>query len=118
MVPADVARAAIAMGLAFSHGSLWAIYLAAFGLSSFAVFFNPAAASVVPALVEEDDVVGANSALWSAAVVSQIVLAPVAGALVGFAGPGIAFGYQRHHVPSFRHSVGSAAPRAGRARSR
>jgi MFS family permease len=92
MVLADVARAAIAMGLAFSHGSLWAIYLAAFGLSSFAVFFNPAAASVAPALVEEDDVVGANSALWSAAVVSQIVLAPVAGAPVGFAGPGIAFG--------------------------
>jgi len=91
MVAADLGRAAIAFGLAFAHGQLWFIYAAAFGFSSLTVFFNPAASSVIPALVEEDDVVGANSALWSAAVISQIVLAPLAGALVAFAGPGPAF---------------------------
>jgi predicted MFS family arabinose efflux permease len=36
-------------------------------------------------------VVGANSALWSAAVLSQIVLAPAAGGLIAIAGTGPAF---------------------------
>ena len=53
--------------------------------------FNPAAASVLPSLVPHDEIVGANSAIWSAAVISQIALAPVAGAVVALAGPGPAF---------------------------
>jgi MFS family permease len=92
MIAADIARAAIALALALSHESLWMVYLAAFGLSSFSVFFNPAAASVVPALVEEEDLIGANSGVWSGALVSQIVVAPLTGALVATAGAGIAFG--------------------------
>ncbi|GAC1536843.1 MAG: hypothetical protein NVS3B12_20230 [Acidimicrobiales bacterium] len=91
MVVADLARAAIAVALAIGHHHLWAVYAAAFGLSAFSVFFNPAAASIVPVLVGDDDVVGANSAIWSAAVISQIVLAPLGGPLVAFAGAGPAF---------------------------
>jgi predicted MFS family arabinose efflux permease len=91
MIGADVGRALIAAGLAFSHTNLGVIYAAAFGLSALAVFFNPAAASVVPDLAGEDNVVGANSALWSAAVLSQIVLAPAAGGLIAIAGTGPAF---------------------------
>jgi MFS family permease len=91
MVISDLGRAAIAFGLALNHDDLAIVYAAAFGLASFSVFFNPAASSVVPSLVDDEDVVGANSALWSAAVISQIVLAPVAGAVVSFAGPGWAF---------------------------
>ena len=91
MMSADLARAAIATLLAVFHDQLAVIYLAAFGLSTFTVFFNPAAASVLPALVDDDEVVGANSAVWSAAVISQIALAPAAGALVAVAGPSPAF---------------------------
>ncbi len=72
MVAADLWRTALA-------GLLPAI---AFGLSAGAVFFNPASASVLPAIVEKDELVAANSGLWSAAVVSQIALAPLGGALV------------------------------------
>lgn len=91
MVIADLARAAVALMLVVAHDQLAVVYLAAFLFSAFSVFFNPAAASVLPALVAEDEIVGANSAIWSAAVISQIALAPVAGALVAFAGPGPAF---------------------------
>ncbi len=91
MVAADLGRATIALGLVLGQDELWFIYAAAFGLSALSVFFNPAASSVMPALVQDDDFVGANSALWSAAVISQIALAPLAGALVAFAGPGPAF---------------------------
>lgn len=92
MVAADLGRAAIALALAlFGTSSLPAIYAAAFGLSGLTVFFNPAASSAVPALVVDDELVGANAALWSGAVVSQIALAPLAGALVSWAGAGPAF---------------------------
>ncbi len=67
------------------------VYVAAFGLSALSTLFNPAAASVLPDLVGGDNVLGANSALWSAAVVSQIALAPLAGGLVALVGPGPAF---------------------------
>jgi MFS family permease len=92
MVAADIGRALIAAGLAVFSQNLAVVYAAAFGLSAFSVFFNPAAASVVPVLVGSDDVVGANSAVWSAAVLSQIALAPAAGGLVAVAGAGPAFG--------------------------
>lgn len=92
MVGADAGRAAIAGVLALFGQHVVVVYGAAFGLSAFSVFFNPAAASVVPALVGPDNLVAANSAVWSAAVISQIVLAPIAGVLVAWGGAGPAFG--------------------------
>lgn len=92
MVAADIGRAAVAVALVIGHQRVGALYGAAFAFACFSVFFNPAASSLLPALVDDEaDVVGANSAIWSAAVLSQIVLAPVAGALVAFAGAGPAF---------------------------
>jgi MFS family permease len=91
MVAADLGRAGIAVALVLLRHHLWAVYGAAFGLSTLAVFFNPAASSALPALVGEDEVVGANSAVWSAAVVSQIALAPAAGGLVALLGVAPAF---------------------------
>ncbi|MGH9177456.1 MAG: MFS transporter [Acidimicrobiales bacterium] len=91
MIAADVGRAAIALALAAFGSHLGVVYAAAFGLSALTVFFNPASTSTVPALVPPEDLVGANAALWSGAVLSQIVLAPVAGGLVAWAGTGPAF---------------------------
>ena len=87
MIAADLVRAALAFSLPFMAGSVFAVYAVAFGLSAGAVFFNPASQSVLPSLVRERDLVAANSGLWTAAVVSQIVLAPLAGVVVA------AFGY-------------------------
>ena len=91
LIGADLGRAVIAGLLALFHSDLAVVYACAFGLSCFTVFFNPAAASAVPALVGDDELVGANSAVWSAAVLSQIGLAPAAGGLVAVAGAGPAF---------------------------
>jgi hypothetical protein len=63
----------------------------AFGLSVGAVFFNPASQSVVPAILAEDELIAGNSGLWTAAVVSQIVLAPLAGGMVAVVGVTPAF---------------------------
>ncbi len=91
MIAADIGRAMVALGLVAFHDRLAFVYAAAFMLSAFSVFFNPAASSVLPDLVSTDEIVAANSAIWSAAVMSQIALAPVAGALIAIAGPGPAF---------------------------
>ncbi|MCY7341098.1 MAG: MFS transporter [Pseudonocardia sp.] len=87
MISADLVRAALAFALSFVDGHVAAVYAVAVGLSAGAVFFNPAAQSVLPAIVRERDLVAANSGLWTAAVVSQVVLAPIAGIVV------VSFGY-------------------------
>lgn len=91
MVAADIGRALVALGLAVWHDDVAVAYAAAFGLSALTVFFNPASASAVPSVVAADELAGANAAMWSAAVLSQVALAPLAGALVAWTGPGAAF---------------------------
>jgi MFS family permease len=91
MIGADLVRAALASALPFVDGSIAAVYAIALGLSAGAVFFNPAAQSIVPAIVRERDLVAANSGLWTAAVVSQVVLAPLAGVVVATFGYSWAF---------------------------
>lgn len=91
MIGADALRAVTALGLVFTSDSLGAAYAVAFGLSAGAVIFNPAAASLLPEVVGEDDVVIANSAMWTAAVVAQIALAPLAGLIIAVSGVEAAF---------------------------
>jgi len=76
MVAADLVRAVLAGLLALAHGPLVVAFFVAFGLSAGSVAFNPAVSAVVPDTVDDDELVDANSALWSVAVVAQIVLAP------------------------------------------
>lgn len=92
MVGADMLRAVLATSLIFVDNNVSAIYLIAAVLSVGAVLFNPAANSALPTLVAEDELVAANSGIWTAAVLSQIALAPLGGALYAAAGPDLAFG--------------------------
>jgi predicted MFS family arabinose efflux permease len=91
MIAADLWRMTLAALLPLVDQHLVPVYAVAFGLAAGGVFFNPAANSVLPSLVDDDELVAANSGLWSAAVVSQIALAPLAGALVAAVGVAPAF---------------------------
>ena len=91
MVGSDLFRLVLAVVLAVWHDDPVGVYAVAFGMSVGAVFFNPAASSVLPALVKKDALVAANSGIWTAAVLSQVVLAPLAGLLVVALGYGPAF---------------------------
>ncbi|WP_459307898.1 MFS transporter [Arthrobacter sp. HLT1-21] len=91
MIAADLIRAGLAFALPFVDGNVFNVYLIAVGLSAAAVFFNPAAQSVLPSIVMERDLVAANSGLWTAAVISQVVLAPLAGLVVAVFGYDWAF---------------------------
>ncbi len=91
MIGSDLFRLALMVVLAVWHDAPTAVYAIAFAMSVGTVFFNPAAGSVLPGLVPQDALVAANSGIWTAAVLSQIVLAPVAGILVTGVGYGPAF---------------------------
>src|ERR687897_675835 len=91
MVAADLFRAAAALVLVAVAGSVGIAYAVAFGLSAGAVFFNPAAGSLLPDIVGDEEVVTANSAMWTAAVTDQIALAPTAGFVIAAWGVEIAF---------------------------
>lgn len=91
MVVADLVRLVLVAALAVWHGDIAVVYAVAFGLSAGAVFFNPAAGSLLPSVVAKEQLSAANSGIWSAAVLSQIVLAPIAGIVAGTAGFGWAF---------------------------
>jgi len=89
MVTADLVRVVLAAVLAVWHDHPAIAYAVAFGLSAGQVFFSPAAQSLLPSVVDDDELVAANSGLWTAAVTAQIAVAPVAALLavnVGFGG--------------------------------
>ena len=91
MIAADLARALLVLVLVASHTSTATAFVVAFGLSTASLLFNPAAASLVPDVVDDKELVTANSALWTTAVASQIVLAPLAGAVIAAFGVSTAF---------------------------
>jgi MFS family permease len=91
LIGADLFRAAVALVLVARADSVGVAYAVAFGLSAGAVVFNPAAGSLLPEIVDEENVVTANSAMWTAAVIGQIALAPLAGFVVAARGVEVAF---------------------------
>ncbi|MGW3471674.1 MFS transporter [Saccharopolyspora sp. NPDC000995] len=91
MIAADLVRMTLAALLPLVGTHLGAVYAIAFALSAASVFFNPAANSLLPALVGERELVAANSGIWTTAIVAQIALAPLAGALAAVAGYAAAF---------------------------
>jgi len=91
MVIADLARVLLAGTLAVFHDSAPVAYAVAFGLSCGQVFFSPAVQSLLPSVVAGDELVAANSGIWTAAVTAQILVAPVAALLAVHFGFGVAF---------------------------
>ncbi len=91
MVTADLTRVLLAGALAVWHDSAPVAYGVAFGLSCGQVFFSPAAQSLLPSAVDDDELVAANSGIWTAAVTAQILVAPVAALLAVHVGFGPAF---------------------------
>ena len=81
MIAADLARAALAAALAVTHSAPLAIALAV-GMAAFGVPLGPAARALLPALVEEDALLAANTVGWSTEQATQILAAAGAGGLL------------------------------------
>jgi len=81
MIAADLARATLATGLAFTHHAPLAIGLAV-AMAAASVAFNPAARALLPSLVEEDALLAANTVGWTTEQTTQILASAGAGALL------------------------------------
>jgi MFS family permease len=91
MVVADVVRVVLVVVLAVWHDHVAVAYAVAFGLSAGQVFFSPAAQSLLPSVVRDEELVAANTGIWTAAVTAQVLVAPVAALVAVQVGFGPAF---------------------------
>ncbi len=90
LIGSDLARAALVLALAFTH-ELWLIYALTFLLASAGIFFNPAAQATIPAVVDKEALVAANSVGWLTGRLVQLLASAVGGGLVAWLGTTPAF---------------------------
>lgn len=90
LIAADLVRVVAAGSIAVVPTVAGAV-AAALVLAVATAVFSPASNALVPRLVEHDDLTTANGLQWTAGVVLQLVLAPVAGVLVAVASARVPF---------------------------
>jgi MFS family permease len=90
MINVDAARAVLLGGLAvvvvLGHEQLWLLYVVAFTLGVFETLFDTAAQSIMPAIVDKDQLSHANGRLYAAELtMNQFVGPPLGGLLAAVA---------------------------------
>jgi MFS family permease len=88
MIVADLLRAALLLLLLVVRSPewLWAIYLVVFVQSSVGQFFNPAKGALIPQLVDESQLMPANSLNSLGVELTRLIGAPLGGALMALLG--------------------------------
>ena len=88
MVASDLLRAALVLLHAPSRYSanVALVYPLVFLITTVSLFFRPARAAVLPRIVQEDDLLAANSAMWTGETLMEVAGYPIAGVLVGVPG--------------------------------
>jgi MFS family permease len=83
MVISDVVRGAMVLGFLFvgNADQMWLLYTIAFAQSTVATFFLPAKSAVIPAIVEDDDLLTANSVAEASQVIFMLLGTATAGVL-------------------------------------
>ncbi len=83
MIACDVARAGLVLLVPFAFEiHIGLVYLAAFLISTVTLLFRPAKTAIVPAVVEEKELVSANSAMSVPETAADLIGFPVAGLIV------------------------------------
>ncbi|HEY8869134.1 MAG TPA: MFS transporter [Candidatus Limnocylindrales bacterium] len=87
MVVSDLLRAAIVLILPVAAvTNLILVYPLVFLVTTISMFFRPARVALLPQIVDEDDLLPANSAMWIGETIADIVGYPLAGLFVAFLG--------------------------------
>nr|MBA2463350.1 MFS transporter [Nocardioidaceae bacterium] len=90
LVASDLARAVLALSLAWPQGA-WHAYAVAAGLAAGNTFFNPTVQAVIPVITTPEQRLAANSVAWSSGRLVQIAGAAVAGGIIATVGTEAAF---------------------------
>ncbi|HEX5578651.1 MAG TPA: MFS transporter [Candidatus Limnocylindria bacterium] len=87
MIACDIGRAGLVLLVPVVVGiSMWMVYAVAFAVATIGLLFRPAKNAVVPSIVEEDQLVTANSASGINETVADLLGYPIAGAIVATLG--------------------------------
>jgi len=87
MVVSDLLRAAIVMVVPIAAAAnILLVYPLVFALTTVSIFFRPARTSAIPRIVHEDELVAANSAVWLADSIADVLGYPLATLFVTFLG--------------------------------
>jgi MFS family permease len=87
MVASDLLRAGLVVLIPFAaRSNILLVYPIVFLVTTVSLFFRPAKSAVVPRIVEPDQLMAANSAVWTGETFADIAGYPLAGLLVAFLG--------------------------------
>jgi MFS transporter, DHA3 family, macrolide efflux protein len=87
MVVSDLLRAAIILLIPIAAvTNVFLVYPLVFGVTSVSIFFRPARVAALPRIVRDDELLTANSAMWIAETLADVVGYPLAALFVGFLG--------------------------------
>jgi MFS family permease len=90
LVASDVIRAILVLALLLTT-ELWQMYAIITLLTAAGVFFNPAVNATLPTLLDEGDLLAANSVSWSTGRFVQIIGSALALGIIQIVGPEAAF---------------------------
>ncbi len=94
MVASDLLRALLVLLIPVVAAiDIVLVYPMALLVTSVSLFFRPARAAVVPRIVRPDDLLAANSALWTAESLADILGYPLGAAFVAFVGTELALAF-------------------------
>ena len=87
MIASDLIRAVLVIAIPFAaEMNVCLVYPLVFVITAVSLFFRPAKVAFLPRIVNEDDVMAASSATWTADTLADIIGFPLAGLFVAFLG--------------------------------
>jgi MFS family permease len=90
MVVSDILRAALVLMLPLAAvTNVVLVYPMIFLVTTISVFFRPARVAILPQIVEERDLLSANSALWVGETIADVIGYPLAGLFVVLLGSSV-----------------------------
>lgn len=92
LIISDVVRGLLVLALLLTT-ELWQIYTIVTLLTAAGTFFNPAVSATLPTLLDEDDLLAANSVSWSTGRFVQIIGSALAGGMIATIGAEAAFAF-------------------------
>jgi MFS family permease len=94
MVVSDLLRAGLVLLIpVVAERGIALVYPLVFLITAVSLFFRPAKSAVVPRIVRQDDLVAANSAIWTGETLADIAGYPLAGLIVAFLGTNLALAF-------------------------
>jgi MFS family permease len=94
MIVSDVVRAGLVLLIPFVvQDDVLLVYPLVFVVTTVSLFFRPAKAAVLPRIVDRDDLIPANGAIWTGETIADIAGYPLAGVFVAFLGADLALAF-------------------------